>query len=38
MDAAQGKWEQIIKRQTRNGIIEAIKASRQTWPSIVDPA
>lgn len=38
MDAAQGKWEQIIKRQTRNGIVEAIKASRETWPSIVDPA
>ena len=38
MDAAQGKWEQIIRRQKRNGIIEAIKASRETWPSIVDPA
>jgi len=38
MEAAQGKWEQIIKRQSRNGIVEAIKASRQTWPSIVDPA
>jgi multiple sugar transport system substrate-binding protein len=38
MDAAQGKWEQIIRRQKRNGIIEAIKASRNTWPTIVDPA
>ena len=38
MDAAQGKWERIIKRKTRNGIVEAIKASRETWPSIVDPA
>lgn len=38
MDAAQGKWEKIIKRQTSNGIIDAIKASRKTWPSIVDPA
>jgi multiple sugar transport system substrate-binding protein len=38
MEAAQGKWEQIIKRQGRNGIVEAIKASRQTWPTIVDPA
>lgn len=38
MDAAQGKWEQIIRRQKRNGIIEAIKASRETWPTIVDPA
>ena len=38
MDAAQAKWERIIKRQTRNGIVEAIKASRATWPTIVDPA
>lgn len=38
MEAAQGKWEKIIKKQSRNGIVEAIKASRQTWPSIVDPA
>ncbi len=38
MDAAQGKWEQIIRRQRGRGIVEAIKASRATWPTIVDPA
>lgn len=38
MDAAQGKWEQIIRRQRGRGILEAIKASRSTWPTIVDPA
>ncbi len=38
MDAAQRKWERIIKRQKRNGIVDAIKASRETWPTIVDPA
>lgn len=38
MDAAQGKWEQIIRRQKRKGIVEAIQASRKTWPTIVDPA
>ena len=38
MDAAQSKWERIIKRKSRNGIVEAIKASRETWPTIVDPA
>lgn len=38
MDAAQSKWERIIKKQKRNGIVDAIKASRETWPSIVDPA
>ena len=38
MDGAQRKWERIIKRQKRNGIIDAIKASRTTWPTIVDPA
>ncbi len=38
MDAAQGRWEQTIKRQSRNGIVEAIKASRSMWPMIVDPA
>lgn len=38
MDAAQGKWERIIKRQTRNGIVDAIKASNETWPTIIDPA
>lgn len=37
MDDAQRKWERIIKRQKRNGIIDAIKASRKTWPTIVDP-
>lgn len=38
MDAAQGKWEQIIRRQKSKGILEAIKASRETWTTIVDPA
>lgn len=38
MDAAQSKWERIIKRQRRNGIVDAIKASRDTWPTIVDDA
>ncbi|MEZ5913744.1 MAG: carbohydrate ABC transporter substrate-binding protein, partial [Paracoccaceae bacterium] len=38
MDAAQGKWDKIIKRQARNGIVEAIQASRATWPTLVDPA
>jgi multiple sugar transport system substrate-binding protein len=38
MDAAQKKWERVIKRNKRNGIVDAIKASRSTWPSIVDPA
>ena len=38
MVAAQAKWEQIIKRQERNGILKAIAASRKTWPTIVDPA
>lgn len=38
MDGAQKKWERIIRRQKRNGIVEAIKASRETWPTIVDPA
>ncbi|SHF72097.1 carbohydrate ABC transporter substrate-binding protein, CUT1 family [Kaistia soli DSM 19436] len=38
MDAAQGKWEQIIRRQKSKGILEAIKASRDTWTTIVDPA
>ncbi|MGV1768120.1 ABC transporter substrate-binding protein [Rhizobium rhizogenes] len=38
MKAAQGKWEKIIKRQGGRGIVEAIKASRSTWPTIVDPA
>jgi multiple sugar transport system substrate-binding protein len=38
MDAAQGKWEQIIKRLGRRGIVDAIKASRATWPTFVDPA
>lgn len=38
MDAAQKKWERIIKRNKRNGIIDSIKASRKTWPTILDPA
>ena len=36
MESAQGKWERIIRRQKRNGIVEAIKASRKTWPTIVE--
>lgn len=38
MDAAQKKWEQIVKRLSSRGIVDAIKASRATWPTIVDPA
>jgi multiple sugar transport system substrate-binding protein len=38
MDAAQSKWERIIQRQRRNGIVDAIKASRKVWPTIVDDA
>ena len=38
MDAAQKKWERIIKRNKRNGIEDSIKASRKTWPTILDPA
>lgn len=38
MQAAQKKWENIIRRQEKNGILEAIAASRKTWPLIVDPA
>ena len=38
MDAAQSQWERIIRRQRRNGIEEAILASRETWPTIVDEA
>jgi len=36
MDAAQGKWEEIIRRQRSKGIIEAIKASRASWPTGAD--
>ncbi|CAN1556653.1 UgpB ABC-type sugar transport system, periplasmic component [Burkholderiaceae bacterium] len=38
MIAAQKKWEQIIKRQEKSGILKAIAASRKTWPTLVDPA
>jgi multiple sugar transport system substrate-binding protein len=38
MIGAQKKWEQIIKRQEKNGILKAIAASRKTWPTLVDPA
>ncbi len=37
MDATQRKWERIIRRQKSRGIVDAIKASRSTWPQIVDP-
>jgi multiple sugar transport system substrate-binding protein len=36
MESAQGKWERIIRKQKRNGIVDAIKASRKTWPTIVE--
>ncbi len=36
MKAAQKKWEKIIKKQKRNGILESIAASRSTFPSIID--
>ena len=38
MIGAQKKWEQIIKRQEKNGILKSIAASRKTWPTLVDPA
>jgi multiple sugar transport system substrate-binding protein len=38
MEAAQGKWEQIIRRHRDKGIIDAIKASRSSWPTRVDNA
>lgn len=38
MQAASKRWQKIIRKQERNGILEAIAASRTTWPSIVDPA
>jgi multiple sugar transport system substrate-binding protein len=38
MDAAQGKWEQIIRRQKSKGIIESIKASKAAWPTGADQA
>ena len=36
MESAQRKWERIIRKQKRNGIVDAIKASRKTWPTIVE--
>ncbi|MDE4175419.1 extracellular solute-binding protein [Phaeobacter sp. PT47_59] len=36
MDAVQSKWERIIRRQERNGIRDAIKASRASWPTVVE--
>lgn len=36
MEDAQGKWERIVKRQKRNGIIEAIHASKKAWPTLVE--
>ena len=38
MIAAQKKWEQIIKRQEKNGILKSIAESQKTWPTGVDPA
>jgi len=38
MEAAQGKWEQIVRRLGRKGIVDAIKASRSSWTTIVDQA
>lgn len=36
MKNASKKWERIIRKQERNGILDHIAASRKTWPSIVD--
>ncbi|MEX3009586.1 extracellular solute-binding protein [Hoeflea sp. TYP-13] len=36
MRAASKKWQRIIRKRQRKGILDAIAASRQTWPSIVD--
>ncbi len=36
MEAAQGKWEQIVRRQSQKGMVESIQAWRRTWPTIVD--
>jgi multiple sugar transport system substrate-binding protein len=38
MIAAQKKWEQIIKRQEKSGILKSIAESQKTWPTGVDPA
>ena len=38
MQAAAKRWRRIIKKHKRRGILDAIAASRKTWPSIVDPA
>ncbi len=38
MKSAQKKWENIIKKQEKNGILDAIAASRKTWPQGSDPA
>ena len=27
---------ELIRKQKRNGIVDAIKASRKTWPTIVE--
>ena len=36
MKAASKKWKRIIRKQERNGILDAIAASRKTWPTVVD--
>lgn len=36
MEAAQAKWEQIVRRQSRKGMVESIQAWRRTWPTVVD--
>lgn len=36
MEGAQRKWEQIIRRRKRKGIVDSIKASRKSWPTFVD--
>jgi multiple sugar transport system substrate-binding protein len=38
MKQASKKWERIISKNEKAGILKAIGASRKTWPSITDPA
>ena len=38
MQAAAKKWERIIRKNESTGILDAIAASRKTWPTITDPA
>jgi multiple sugar transport system substrate-binding protein len=36
MEAAQAKWERIVRRQSQKGMVESIQAWRRIWPTIVD--